>query len=79
MIETQPETQPEQPELAEQSETQPELVDAPADVDDNVATGYAVYDRTLGRYVGGVSTDKPSAAAARKLVGEGHQHKVVRV
>lgn len=30
---------------------------------------FCVYDPTLGRYVGGVTTDKPSATDARKLGG----------
>lgn len=57
----------------------PDPVDAPDDVDADAAKGYAVYDRTLGRFVGGVTADKPSASDARKLVAEGHSHKVVRV
>lgn len=57
----------------------PELAPAPEDAPDESATGYAVYDRTLRRYVGGVTTDKPSASDARKLVGKGHTAAVVRV
>lgn len=53
--------------------------DAPKDHADDGATGYAVYDRTLGRYVGGVTTDKPSKRDADKLVGDGHVAAVVRV
>lgn len=30
---------------------------------------YAVYDRRFGRYVGGVSTDRPSKADSKKLAG----------
>lgn len=55
----------------------PEPFDAPKDVDERFATGYAVYDRTLGRYVGGVTKDKPSKP--REAVAEGHAYKVVRV
>lgn len=55
------------------------LADAPKDADEKVATGYAVYDRTLGRYVGPVTKDKPSATEARKTAAKGHTVKVVRV
>lgn len=57
----------------------PVLVDAPADADSDVATGYAVYDRTLGQYVGGVTSEKPTKADAGKLVGKDHTAAVVRV
>lgn len=57
----------------------PEPVDAPDDVADDVATGYAVYDRTLGRFVTPVSTDKPSSSDARKAVAKGHSYATVRV
>lgn len=53
------------------------MFEAPADADPG--SGYAVYDRTLGRYVGGVTTDKPSKRDADKLVGNGHVAAVVRV
>lgn len=36
-------------------------------------TGYAVYDTQLLRYVGGVTTDKPSSSDARKLAPNGHR------
>lgn len=53
------------------------MFEAPADADPG--SGYAVYDRTLGRYVGGVTADKPSKRDADKLVGNGHIAAVVRV
>lgn len=47
-----------------------ELRDPPADVDAGEATGYAVYDRVLGQYVGPVHRDgKPTAAQAKELAG----------
>lgn len=55
----------------------PEPVEAPDDVDEDTATGYAVYDRTLARFVTPVTTDKPSSPA--KAVAKGHSYKVVRV
>lgn len=69
MTDTTPETETEAPERPQ----------APADADDAVAKGYAVYDTQLRRYVGGVYglDDKPSAAAARKLAPNGHR--VVKV
>lgn len=64
-----------QPQLDEQ---QPQRV-APDDIDDDAATGHAVYDETLMRYVGPVHrSGKPSAKAVRELVGD-HPHTVVRV
>ena len=64
---------------AEQPTDSPQLFDAPDDVAETEATGWAVYDRTLGRFVGGKLTDKPTSSAASKLVDEGHSTKVVRV
>lgn len=55
------------------------LFDAPDDVDEGIATGYAVYNRTLGRYVGPVVDKKPSKADANKRVAKGHTTAVVRV
>jgi hypothetical protein len=55
-----------------------ELQDPPADVPEDEAKGYAVYDRVLGQYVGGVVDSKPSATAARKLTN-GRPAAVVRV
>lgn len=55
------------------------LMPAPKDVAEDVATGYAVYDTSEGRFVGGVTSDKPSAAEARKAVRKGHTHAIVRV
>lgn len=56
-----------------------ELAPAPEDTSDELATGYAVYDRTLARYVTGVTKDKPSKSAADKAVGKGHTAAIVRV
>lgn len=72
--ETTPEVTTETPAPAE-----PEVAPAPKDAAEDVATGYAVYDRTLARYVGGVTTDKPSKSDAAKLVAKGHRHAIVRV
>lgn len=83
-------TTPEQPEQPEQPETPPAppepapepedtLTPAPEDAPDDVATGYAVYDRTLARYVGPVTSKRPSKGDAAKLVGKGHTAAVVRV
>lgn len=55
-----------------------EPVDAPEDVADDARTGYAVYDRTLARYVTEVSTGKPSAKDAN-AAANGHPHKIVAV
>ena len=55
------------------------LAAAPKDAPEGEATGYAVYDRTLGQFVGSVSKDKPSQAKADKVVREGHTAAVVRV
>jgi hypothetical protein len=38
--------------------------------------GFAVYNLTLGRYVGGVQATKPTKADAGKLVPEGHDVEV---
>lgn len=54
------------------------MFDAPEDASDELARGYAVYDRELGRYVTGVTTDKPKASDA-KDAANGHQHTIVRV
>lgn len=54
------------------------LADPPADVDSDTATGWAVYDRRLARFVGGVTADKPGKRAAAELAG-GRPHAVVRV
>lgn len=55
------------------------LSDAPADAAEGTATGYAVYNRTLGQYVAGVEAKKPSASQAAKRVPDGHTVAVVRV
>lgn len=59
----------------------PALFDAPKDVPAKDATGYAVYDRTLGRFQGEVhhGTSKPSDDDAKAVVREGHQYAIVRV
>lgn len=70
----------EQPQPTEETTApEPELYDAPDDVPEGTATGYAVYDRTLGRFVGGVSKDKPSRSDAAAAVDKGNAYKVVRV
>lgn len=56
-----------------------DLIDAPDDADESVATGYMVFDRTIGQYVGGKTSDKPSSSAAGKAVRKGHTAAVVRV
>lgn len=46
------------------------------------ATGsgrYAVYNTTLGQYVGPVTTSKPKAAEAKALVPQGHKYEVREV
>lgn len=70
--EQEPQTEPEQPEPAA-------MFDAPEDVSEELATGYAVYNRTLGRFVGSVSDKRPTKTDARKAVPEGHTAAVVRV
>lgn len=55
------------------------LAKVPADAPESSATGYAVYDRTLGQFVGSVTRDKPSQAKADKAVRKGHTAAVVRV
>jgi len=55
------------------------MFDAPKDTPEADATGYAVYDRSIGQYVTAVTKDKPSSTDARKAVREGHSYKVVRV
>ncbi len=54
------------------------LFDSPADREEG-ATGYAVYDRTLGRYVGTVTPEEPTKDAVKAVVPAGHAYKVVRV
>lgn len=75
---------PEPTELEGQNPDTPEEPDAPFDApadrsDDDGATGYAVYNRTLGRFVGPVTDKRPSAAVAKRAVPDGHVHAVVRV
>lgn len=53
-----------------------ELFDAPESIEGS--TRYSVYDRVLGRYVGGVHDSKPSTTDAKKLAG-GHSHAIVAV
>lgn len=64
---------------AEKAKGVGEPVDAPEDVAAKEATGYAVYDRTIGQYVGDRTTSKPSQEDADKAVPEGHVAAVVRV
>lgn len=68
--------------MTEQQPEQPEAdapFQAPEDVSEDIATGYAVYDRTLGRYIGPVHDKRPSKSEAGKAVTEGHVAAVVRV
>lgn len=54
--------------------------DAPADVPEERATGHAIYDRTLGQFVGEVHRGKkPTDAQVKEAVAEGHVSAVVRV
>jgi hypothetical protein len=47
---------------------------------EDVATGYAVYDKTLGQYVSGVQVTKGAADKIRKDGGaEGHEYVTIRV
>lgn len=69
---------PTEAERAEAVATRP-LQDAPEDIGADAATGYAVFNRTLGQYVPGVDRDKPSKSQADKRVPEGHTAAVVRV
>lgn len=58
-----------------------QLAAVPDDVKAADSTGYAVYDRTVGQYVGPVKhgRDKPTEAEIAAAVPEGHEHAVVRV
>jgi hypothetical protein len=73
------ETPQEGPEPSQPATSEAGLFDAPKDVSEDIATGYAVYDRTLGRYFGPVSEKKPSKTDAGKQVAKGHTAAVVRV
>lgn len=54
--------------------------DAPADQPEDRATGHAIYDRTLGQFVGEVSRKgAPSEADVKAAVPKGHVATVVRV
>lgn len=78
----QPEDQPQLDEPSTETETDEAgraLQDAPSDVDEATATGYAVYNRTLGQFVPGVEKRKPTSAQATKRVPDGHTAAVVRV
>lgn len=55
------------------------LADAPKDVPQDEATGYAIYNRTLGQYVPGVHPDRPTASAITKALPKGHRGSAVRV
>lgn len=57
-----------------QPEPEPEIDDdglahTPDDTAEAARRGYAVYDRQLGRYVTGVTADKPKVSDARKTAG----------
>lgn len=64
---------------APEAATEDHLAPVPEDAPEAAATGYAVYDRTLGQFVGPVSTSKPSRSDADKAVRKGHRAAVVRV
>jgi hypothetical protein len=54
--------------------------DAPADVPEDRATGHAIYDRTLGQFVGEVYRPKaPTDDQVKAAVAKGHVSAVVRV
>lgn len=62
------------------SKGKPALFEPPADVADDDATGYAVYDTTLGRFQGQVKRGgKPSKSDVAKVLPKGHQHAIVQV
>lgn len=74
------ENTPEAPEVTEApAATEGPVVPAPKDVPEDDATGWAVYNTTIGQYVSPVTKAKPSAAEARKFLPKGHTHRVVRV
>lgn len=52
--------------------------DAPEDVAEDDSKGYAVYDRTIGQYVGPVAATKAKAESAATKT-KGHRHATVRV
>lgn len=45
----------------------------PKDADESVATGYAVYDKSLGQFVSGVVDTKAAADKLRKDGASGHE------
>lgn len=62
----------------EATEEEGVLFDAPKDAPEESATGYAVYDRTLGQYVGPKATDKSKAKPHGDRI-KGHRYTTVRV
>lgn len=54
------------------------LFDAPKDVEEGSETGYALYDRTLGQYVGPVAKTKAKASEG-VTKAKGHTYTTVRV
>lgn len=55
-------------------------VAAPEDRPEKDATGYAVFNTTLGQFTGPVHRDgKPSQEDAKALLPAGHKFKIVRV
>lgn len=69
----------ENPQEAPEAPQEDTLAKAPKDAPEGSSTGYAVYDRTLGQFVGSVTREKPSQAKADKVVRKGHTAAVVRV
>lgn len=64
--------------MSEKTENAPQTVAAQTEKASDVATGYAVYDRTLLRYVSRVTT-KAEATKAAKNGPAGHQLEVRKV
>lgn len=57
------------------------VVEPPEDTPEDASVGYAVYDTTVGQFVGAVKRggSKPSQAEVKRVVPKGHAHAVVRV
>lgn len=63
---------------AKPAEDSPELFDPPTIPEEALTGRHAVYDRTLGRYLG-VFDAKPSASEVKALADEGNTTVVVAV
>jgi hypothetical protein len=53
--------------MADSTRKAPAQFRAPKDAPEGTSKGWAVYNRTLGQYVGPVTTDKPTTEAAQAL------------